>query len=62
MDSLVESEKYGAIKKTYALTSGLYVIMLTSEAYTLQDNTTIYGKIITLGNYLLKHNIFVILK
>ena len=26
-----------------------YVIMFTSEAYTLQDNTTIYGKIITAG-------------
>ena len=46
MASLVESGKYGAINTTYTSTNGFYVIMLTSESYTLQDNTTIYGQII----------------
>ena len=47
MDSLVESGKYGAIKITDTSTNGFYVIMFTSGAYTLQDNTTIDGEIIT---------------
>ena len=44
---LVKSGKYGTIHKTDTSTNGFYVIMFTSEAYKLQDNTTIYGKIIT---------------
>ena len=47
MASLVESGKYVAITTTGTTTNGFYVIMFTSEAYKLQDNTTIYGKIIT---------------
>ena len=43
MALLVESGKYGAINKTDTTTNGFYVIILTSEAYTLQDNTTING-------------------
>ena len=62
MASLVESVKYGAIKKTYTTTNGFYVIMLKSKAYTLQYNTTIYGKISLLANWLLKNNIFVLCK
>ena len=49
MESLVASGKYGAIKKTDTTTNVFYVIMFTSEEYTLQDNTTIYGQIITAG-------------
>ena len=49
MASLVESENYGAINTTDTATNGFYVIMFTSEAYTLQDNTTIDRQIITSG-------------
>ena len=49
MASLVESGKYGAIKTTDTSTNGFYVIMFTSGAYTLQENTTIDGKIINAG-------------
>ena len=62
MASLVESEKYGAINTTNTTTNGFYVIIFTSEAYTLQDNTTIDRKIELLGNWLLKHNMFVLCK
>ena len=54
MASLVESGKYGAIKTTDITTNGFYVIMVTSEAYTLQNNTTIYGQIITSGELVVK--------
>ena len=47
MALLVASGKYGAINTTETTTNGFYVIMFTSEAYTLQDNTTIYEQIIT---------------
>ena len=47
MTSLVESGNYGAINTTAIATNGFYVIMLTLEANKLQDNTTIYGQIIT---------------
>ena len=46
MASLVESGKYGAINTTDTPTNGFYVIMFTSGAYTLQENTTIDGQII----------------
>ena len=49
MASLVEPGKYGSIQKTDKTTNGSYVIMFTSEVYTLQENTTNYGKIITAG-------------
>ena len=54
MASLVESDKYGAIKITDTLTNGFYVIMFTSKSYTLHENTTIYGKIITAGELIVK--------
>ena len=47
MASLVESGKYGAINTTDTSTNGFYVIMFTSGAYTLQENTKIDGQIIT---------------
>ena len=43
MASLVESVKYGAINTTDTATNGFYIVMFTSEAYTLQDNTTLDG-------------------
>ena len=54
MDSLVQSRKYGVINKTYKVTNVFYAIMFTSEAYTLQDNTTIDGKIIFAGKLVVK--------
>ena len=54
MASLVESGKYGAINTTDTATDKFYVTMFTSEAYTLQDNTTIDGKIITAGKLVVK--------
>ena len=47
MASLVESGKYGAKNKTDTSTNGFYVIMFTSGAYKLQENTKIDGQIIT---------------
>ena len=49
MDLLVESVKYGSTNTTNTATNVFYVIMFTSEAYTLQENTTIDGQIITTG-------------
>ena len=54
MASLVESGKYGAINTTDTSTNGFYVIMFTSGAYTLQENTTIDGQIITAGELVVK--------
>ena len=49
MVSLVQYGKYGVINKTDIKTSGFYVIIFTSEAYTLQSNATIDGHIIPSG-------------
>ena len=49
MASLVKSGTYGAINTIETSTNAYYVIMFTSGAYTLQENTTIDGKIITAG-------------
>ena len=49
MASLVEFNKYRAINTTDTSTNGLYVIMFTSGAYTLQENTTIDGQILIAG-------------
>ena len=54
MASLVESVKYSAINTTDTATNGFYVIVFTSEVYTLQDNTTIDGQIITAGKLFAK--------
>ena len=54
MALLVESVKYGAINTTDMTTNGFYVIMFTSEEYTLQDNTTIEGQIIDTGEFVVK--------
>ena len=49
MASLVESGKCVSINTTDTTTNLFYVIILTSESYTLHDNTTIDGQIITTG-------------
>ena len=41
MALLVTSGKYGAINITGKTTNGFYVIVFTSESYTLQENTRI---------------------
>ena len=51
---LFESVKYGAINTTGTSTNGFFVIMFTSRAYTLQENTTIDGQIITSGELVVK--------
>ena len=51
MASLVESSKYGAINTTDTSTNGFYVIMFTSGAYALQENTKIDGQIIIAGEF-----------
>ena len=58
MDSLVESGKYGAINTTDTETNGFHGIVFPSQAYTLQDNTIIDGKIITAGELVLKAQYF----
>ena len=54
MALLVKSGKYGAINTTEATTTVFHVIMFKSEAYTLQDNTTIDGHIITSVEFVVK--------
>ena len=45
---------YGAINTDETTTNGLYVIQLISEAYTLQNNTTIDGQVISAGELVVK--------
>ena len=54
MASLFESGKYCAVNTADTTNNGFYVIMFTSEAYTLQDNTKIDGQIITAGGLVVK--------
>ena len=54
MASLFESGKYRAINTTDTTANGFYVIVLISEAYTLQENTTVDGQIITAGELAVK--------
>ena len=54
MASLVESGKCVSINTTDTTTNLFYVIILTSESYTLHDNTTIDGQIITSGELVVK--------
>ena len=49
MASLVASGKYGSINIPDTTTNIFYVIMFTSEAYTLQYNITMDRQIITVG-------------
>ena len=54
MALLVESGKYVYISTTDTTTNGFYVITFISEAYILQENTTIDGQIITTGELIVK--------
>ena len=54
MVSLVESGTYVRINTTDTSTNGFYVIMFTSGAYTLQENTTIDRQIINSGELVVK--------
>ena len=46
MASFVQPGMYYAINKYDNTTNGFYVIQFISEAYTLENNTTIYGQVI----------------
>ena len=54
MASLVQSGMYGAINTDYTTTNGVYVIQLLPDAYTLQNNTTIDGQVISAGELVFK--------
>ena len=54
MASLVEWDKYRAINTTDTSTNIFYVILFSSGAYTLQENTTILRKIINSGELVVK--------
>ena len=54
MASLVKPGKYGSINTTATTTNDFYVIMSTSGAYTLQENTIIDLKIIATGELVVK--------
>ena len=49
MASLVQSGMYVAINTDDTTKNGFYVIQFISEAYTLQNNTTIDGQVISAG-------------
>ena len=52
--SLVQSGIYGAINIYYTTTNGLYVIQFISEAYMIQNNTTIDGQVISASELVVK--------
>ena len=49
MVSLVQPYMYDAINTEDTITNRLYVIQFISEAYTIQNNTTIDGQVISYG-------------
>ena len=54
MASLVQSGMYGAINTADNTTNVFYVIQYISEAYMLQNNTTIDGQFISAGELVVK--------
>ena len=52
--SLVQSGMYGVINTAGNTTNGFYVIQFFSEAYTLQNNPTIDGQVISAGKLVFK--------
>ena len=54
MSSFFLSGVYGAINTDDNTSNGLYVIQFISEACTLQNNTTIYGQVISSGELFIK--------
>ena len=49
MASLVKTGMYSDINTDDTISNGLYIIQFISEAYTLQNNTTIDGQVISSG-------------
>ena len=45
---------YGVINTDDTTTNELYIIKFLSETYTLQNNTTIYGKVLSTGELVVK--------
>ena len=54
MVSLVQSVMYGTINTDDTKINGLYVIQFLSDGYTLQNNTTIDGQVISSGKLVVK--------
>ena len=54
MASLFQSGMYGSINRDDTTKNGFYVIKFLSEAYTLKNNTTIYGQVISAGELFFK--------
>ena len=54
MASLVQPGIYGAINTDDTTTNGFYVVQLLSDVYTLQNNTTIDGQVISAGELVVK--------
>ena len=54
MPSLVQLGMYSAINTYYTTTNGFYVIQFLSDAYTLQNNKTIDGQVISTGELVVK--------
>ena len=54
MALLVQSGMCGAINTYYTIANGFYVIQFISEAYTLQNNTTIDGQVNSSGELVFK--------
>ena len=54
MASLVKSGMYGSINTDDTTRNGFYVIQFISEAYTLQNNTTIYGQVMSAGELVVR--------
>ena len=54
MVSLVLSDNHGTINTAGTTTNGFYVIKFISEAYTLENNTTIEGQTIYVGELVVK--------
>ena len=58
MAPFVKSGVYGAINTSDNTTNRFYVIQLNSEAYKIQNNTTIDGKVISAGELVVKSKYF----
>ena len=54
MASFVQSVKYGAINTDGTTTNGYYIIKFISEAYMLQNSTTIDRQVISTGKLVVK--------
>ena len=54
MASLVQSGMYGSINTYDTTKNGFYVIQFISEAYMIQNNTTIDGQVISSGELVVK--------